>query len=150
LVLGVVIANQFLGYFALTGEPANSTLGLCSSLPLEVKQNIHVLELFGLLRSNLMRFDPREASIGIRAFRPLGMKPCLAPRQTNMAGYPIPWKMEDCQTVRRSLIYEGFRISTLFLHERLDSLLSRSGRRSVPLIKIKLHLPSELIPDLGD
>jgi len=97
-----------------------------------------------------MRFDPREANIGIRAFRPLGMKPWLAPRQTNMAGYPIPWKMEDCQTVRRSLIYEGVRISTLFLHERLDSLLSLSGRRSVPLIKIKLHLPSELNLDLGD
>ena len=75
LVLGVIIANQFLGYFALKGEPANSTLGFCSSLPLKVKHNIHVLELFGLLRSNLMRFDPREANIGIRAFRPLGMKP---------------------------------------------------------------------------
>jgi len=51
LVLGVIIANHFLGYSALTGEAANSTLGFRSSLPLKVKQNFHVLELLGLLGS---------------------------------------------------------------------------------------------------
>jgi hypothetical protein len=51
LVLGVIIANLFLGYSALTGEAANSTLGFADLLPLKVKQNFHVLELLDLLES---------------------------------------------------------------------------------------------------
>lgn len=52
MVLGIIIPKHFLEYSALAGESANSTLSFTDILPLQVELNFHVLELFGVLRSN--------------------------------------------------------------------------------------------------